>query len=329
MHFYDKDGYVITFDVSQKELINKFFEKNGFVVIGNVLNDDEINETIDEFFSLVSDNGKECSDEDLEKFYADQPFGKLGIIGSGPDLQSIAQLNNRQNPRVYEAFCTVLKNKNLIVEHDRLGAMRPTLRGTEEKVDWRTRDKWIHLDCNPMLGTASIGGYGIDTDRFNPIDFKETLVVQGLITLTDAREEDGGFHCIPGGHRIAREWSDRMMRENKSMQVEPDDPIRHGVLKIPIRKGCLLVWNTLLFHGNHPNYSTNWRMVQYIRMIPYGVTPYIPLFPEMKHYPIGFQMSSLGRKLFGLDSYASDNEQKNKQGIVQRMVDKIKTKKLD
>ncbi len=86
------------------------------------------------------------------------------------------------------------------------------------------------------------------------------------------------------------------------MEVKSDDPIRADVKNIPIRKGCLLVWNSLLFHGNHPNYSKNWRIVQYIRMLPNKGTPFGPLAPDMKYYPPQFQMTPLGKKLFGVES---------------------------
>jgi hypothetical protein len=293
---FEDDGFVISFQVSQKEEIDKFFEEYGFVVIKDVLNDEEIKETIDEFF-LTFDNGERATDDELEQFYADQPFGEFGIIGAGPDLKSVAQLNNRQNPKVYEAFSVIFGCQNLIVEHDRLGALRPTFRESGEKPNWRTRSKWLHLDCHPKKGTASIGGFKKYDDFHEFIDFGKTLVVQGLITLTDARVEDGGFHCIPGGHKFAHVWS----TDKKSMQVEADDPIHSKIKNIPLRKGCLLVWNTLLFHGNHPNFSKNWRIVQYIRMLPNKETPYGPLAPEMKYYPVQFQMTPLGKKLFGIE----------------------------
>lgn len=296
MSIFDDEGFVVNFDISQKLNIMQFFDTYGFVVISNVLDDDEIQETIDDYFSLL-DGGINASDEELEQFYATQPFGQFGIIGEGPDLKSLSQLNNRQNPKVYEAFSLILNSRELIVEHDRLGVLRPTFRESGEKVEWRTRDRWVHLDCNPLTGTASIGGF--KKININPIDFKETLIVQGLITLTDARVEDGGFHCIPGGHKLAHTWA----KGKISMQLEPDDPIRDGVTKIPIRAGCLLVWNTLLFHGNHPNFSSKWRIVQYIRMLPNKGTPYAPLAPEMKYYPIPFSMSLLGKKLFGIEPY--------------------------
>ncbi len=206
----DEDGFVISFSVYQKEEIKKFFDTFGFVVVRDVLNDEEIKETVDEFF-LSFDNGENATDIELEKFYEDQPFGKLGIIGTGPDLKSISQLSNRQNPKVYDAFCTVLNSNNLIVEHDRLGALRPTFRESGEKPTWRTRDRWVHLDCNPLTGKASIGGFQTVNDE--PIDFQNTLIVQGLLSLTDAQNEDGGFHCIPGAHtfscdglKIIKQW---------------------------------------------------------------------------------------------------------------------------
>lgn len=291
---FDDEGFAISYDLTEKEEINKFFNIFGFVVIRDVLNDEEIKETTDEFFESFQ-GGENASDEELESFYNDQPFSQFGIIGVGPDLKSISQLNNRQNPKVHKAFSTVLNCDDLIVEHDRLGALRPTMRASSEKKEWRTRDRWIHLDCNPMKGTASIGGFKLADDP-EPIDFDRTLIVQGLLTLTDAREQDGGFHCIPAAHIFSHKWAEG----KSSMQVDPNDPISADVVKIPLRKGCLLVWNSLLFHGNHPNHSDKWRIVQYIRMLPAKGTPYSPLYPELKDYPYGFQMTSLGEKLFGI-----------------------------
>src|SRR5437868_11484725 len=166
---FDEEGFAVSFDISQNEEILNFFDIYGFVVIKNVLDEEEIHDTIDEFYSSFENKDK-ASDIELNKFYADQPFGHLGIIGTGPDLSSISQLNNRQNPMVYQAFSTVLKSKDLIVEHDRLGVLRPS----ENKPEWRTRDKWIHLDCNPQTGHASIGGFNVE--NYEPIDFNKTLI---------------------------------------------------------------------------------------------------------------------------------------------------------
>jgi hypothetical protein len=49
-----------------------------------------------------------------------------------------------------------------------------------------------------------------------PIDFYNTLYVQGLVALSDAREQDGGFQCVPGSHvsGLHRELGPRGMGGN-------------------------------------------------------------------------------------------------------------------
>lgn len=70
-----------------------------------------------------------------------------------------------------------------------------------------------------------------------------------------------------------------------------------------MKKGSLLVWNSLLLHANYPNNSSNFRAVQYIRMLPISNGLYQPLFPNLTTYPDGFYPSKLGQKLFGMENW--------------------------
>jgi hypothetical protein len=45
----------------------------------------------------------------------------MGLIGLVSDIDSISQMNNRQNPKVYKAYSQVLKKKELIVDIGRIG----------------------------------------------------------------------------------------------------------------------------------------------------------------------------------------------------------------
>ena len=95
-----------------------------------------------------------------------------------------------------------------------------------------------------------------------------------------------------------------------------DDQLRKYVQQIPIRKGCLLIWSSLLMHGNHPNNSERFRAVQYIRQIPNsGDHPYGPMIKNKKDLlPKDLTLTPLGSRLFGLvpwgndDSEAEDND---------------------
>jgi len=301
----DDDGFVKSFEASDRLGVEQFFDTYGFVVIKNVLNDAEIEATLDEFWS---GDPKLKKDDPLtwEAYWQRQMFGHLGIIGAFSDVVSLTQLQNRQNPKVYEAFKVVLKNDKLWVDHDRLGVMRPTkgilFPGSSipvEKPEWRTKQNWLHLDCNPLLGYASIGSFN---DSRSTIDFTKTVIIQALITLTDAREENGGFHCVPGAHKHVIDYLGKRPPDvhlsQSNCQFPKKNPLHAKIQKIPVRKGCLLAWTSLLPHGNHPNMSNQWRAVQYIRMMPNSGTPYFPL--GCGYFPKEFSVNELGEKLFGI-----------------------------
>jgi hypothetical protein len=315
------DGFVQDFDTRSdtNEAILGFFSTYGFVVFRNVLSVAESEATVSEFFATNAPNGLDRADPNTwADFFSSQRFSHLGIMGGRPDLLSLRQLENRQNQRVHEAYSTILGCDQLWVDHDRLGVMRPTKNidfgGGQPTVDdvqeWRTVSNWLHLDCNPSsvahgVGKASIGGF---SDDQSPIDFKETLIIQSLLTLTDARVEDGGFHCVPGSHKATLAWAAENQQHGSSsnMQVPEDDAMQGSVQEIPIRAGCLLAWSSMLLHGNHPNRSESWRAVQYIRAMKTAGTPYSPLAPNPEWYNPAFRPSELGRRLFGMTAWGAE-----------------------
>lgn len=293
----DEEGFIVSFTTDQVDAIRKFFDEYGFVCIRDVLTDEEIKDTLGEFFSHFDPD----NDASIEEFFRRQRFGRFGIIGDHPDKESITLLNNRQNERVYKAFVAVIGETDLIVDHDRIGAMRPTYTSNGvERPTWRTIDRWLHLDCNPITGGVSVASFANTDAKHN---WDNGFLLQGFLSLTDAREKDGGFHCVPGGHKIALEWARAHGKESagSTLGVDADDPIRNWIQKISIRRGCLFVWSSFLFHANRPNYSDKWRIVQYIRMYVKHKTPFEPLFPFLGSYPSYFQMTPLGAKLFGTE----------------------------
>ena len=124
-----KDGFVVDFDpeIDSVTDIKGFFDRYGFVVIRNVLTDEEADSTLEEFWKRGEDKGLSRENPNTWAEYFDrQRFGHLGIMGLGPDLESLRQLENRQNPRVAQAFSLILGTDDLWIDHDRLGVMRPT-----------------------------------------------------------------------------------------------------------------------------------------------------------------------------------------------------------
>jgi hypothetical protein len=99
-------------------------------------------------------------------------IAKKGLLGGDISKGPIA-FQNRQNPKLYEAFKVLYGQPDLWVSIDRYGAMRPTknvpigkldpvrLRvdtsGAKEGIEhkdmssWKTTPLWLHWDLNPCV----------------------------------------------------------------------------------------------------------------------------------------------------------------------------------
>eukprot|EP00466_Bigelowiella_natans_P001758 jgi/Bigna1/89792/estExt_fgenesh1_pg.C_550123 len=245
---------------------------------------------------------------------------------------------NRQNPKVYNVFRNLLDSKKLWVSLDRYGIMRPTkvrVTGDERKCppssspevklvdkssEWATKKEWLHWDLNPFHFATSAAGFGFNAEVSRDAIAKKYgwTRVQGLVTITDCPEPVGGFHCVKGfqGKRFEAWRREHMETYGKEkgvatrnfVEIPSEDPMRREITKVPIRAGSLLVWNSQLPHGNFPNSSERFRMVQYIKMIPVEdpreFQPILGLddrrLKKNSFFPNGFTPSDLGARLFGI-----------------------------
>ena len=127
------------------------------------------------------------------------------------------------------------------------------------------------------------------------------------------------------------------------VEVPDDDPMRSETIQVPMRAGSLLIWDSQLPHGcvrsspsaiqsvlmtalannlfvlfrgfllgpnsNFPNTSDQFRIVQYVKMIPANdpreFRPALQLSKYMleQWFGRGYEPSELGRKLLGLDEW--------------------------
>ena len=148
--------------------------------------------------------------------------------------------DNRQYPRVYDAFVDVWDREDLWVTIDRAN-LNPPNRGA------RPFGGFIHWDS--------------DTSQV-PLPVN----VQGVLSLVDTDPEIGGFQCVPELFRTLEEWIATQPRDRNPFYPDTTGfPIRF----VPLRAGDLLIWNTLLAHGIKPNTSADRvRMAQYVSMYP-------------------------------------------------------------
>ncbi|MEM7031442.1 MAG: phytanoyl-CoA dioxygenase family protein [Chloroflexota bacterium] len=220
-----------------------FWEENGYVIIPNAVPQENLDRTVDLIWDFL-----EMDRNNPEAWYKYKPYTRddlcspISEAGMVEVYQHQALWDNRQHPRVYQAFCEIWGREDLWVSLDRAN-MKPPAHA--DKPDWGHKGM-VHWD--------------IDTDQ-NPIPF----MVQGVLYLTDTAENQGGFQCIPGFHNTFADW----------VKTQPED--RHprlpdltglDVKSVSGKAGDLLIWHSLLAHGNGHNTSDKPRLAQYITMSP-------------------------------------------------------------
>jgi hypothetical protein len=215
-----------------------FFDKNGYVVVHNAVpqeNLDAVIKTAWEFLEMNSD--------DPDTWYPPERKSTLVFLHQHQTLW-----DNRQSPRLYQAFADLLGTEKLWVSMDR-ASMKPPL---DPRFPHYNDRGFVHWD--------------LDTSRPLP----QTLGVQGVLALEDTTEEMGGFCCIPGFHGntletwIAGQPPDRDPRKPDLSRL----PEGCQVTPIPMRAGDLVIWDRTLAHGNGANRGRRPRLAQYIAMYP-------------------------------------------------------------
>ena len=147
--------------------------------------------------------------------------------------------DNRQYPRVYDAFADIWGTEKLWVTIDRANLNLPVQPGFEFK-------GFIHWDYDP------------ETKPQN---------VQGVLALADQTDENtGGFQCIPELYRTYDTW--KLTQPADRDHFKPDTT-GFELVKVKMEAGDLLIFNSTQPHGIRPNHSKDKvRLAQYISMMP-------------------------------------------------------------
>jgi ectoine hydroxylase-related dioxygenase (phytanoyl-CoA dioxygenase family) len=305
----DNEGFCQAFTVNEPNEIAEFFWKYGFVVVRDVLSQEDVQQTYKEIFEVarVDPNKPESwINVNWDKVYGSSYNAKKGFLGNNIALTPAAW-KNRENENIYKAYGAILKQKDLWIKLDRFGFMRPTRQlisgnTTVDRVDWETSRNWVHWDQNPWLEP-------------------NFCRIQAIIAITDSTNTTGGFHCIPGFTHHFKTWAKKNIEsKNFSCLVNfpDDDDIKKHTTRIFMRKGSILMWDSRTPHGNYPNESNGFRIVQYTGMYPY---PHKDIDAqeilgqrkrEMKNlfkysiFPIN--LTPLGKKICGLEDYGEDEK---------------------
>lgn len=272
----------------------QFWIRNGYIVIKQAVAKEQVQKLADLLWEF---EGKDPADPST---WYTTPFPEMKmkeLTGSGMvELYNHPlQWENRQYPRVYEAFVDI----------------------------WGTEKLWVTIDrANlnlPLRPEDSFKGF-IHWD-YDPEDKPQN--VQGVLALADQTDENmGGFQCIPELFRTYETW--KLTQPADRDHYKPDTT-GFELEKVKMEAGDLLIFNSLQPHGIRPNRSAGKvRIAQYISMMPAEednqalrewrihswrdkeapqghAFPGDPLQRE-KQQPVA-ELSPLGRKLLGLDTW--------------------------
>lgn len=218
----------------------EFWTRNGYVIVKNAITRDQAKETADFIWEF-----EEKNPGDPGSWYT-PPRAEMQmkeLIGSGMVEVYNHQLlwNNRQMPRVYNAFVDIWGTEKLWVTIDRANLNFPLRPDDPFK-------GFIHWDYDP------------ETKPQN---------VQGVLALADQVDENmGGFQCIPELFRTYDTWKTTQPEDRNRFQ--PDiRGMEDKIVKVRLEAGDLLIFHSAQPHGIRPNQSQDKvRIAQYISMMP-------------------------------------------------------------
>jgi len=215
-----------------------FWQQNGYVIIHDAVPEENIDAVVNMIWQF-----EEKDPNDPATWYRpprrDIQMTELRNSGMVEVYNHPALWNNRQYPKVYDAFVDIWGTEKLWVTIDRANLNLPVRPGSEFK-------GFIHWDIDTSLTPKPVN-------------------VQGVLSLSDTTEETGGFQCIPELYRNFDEWV-----KTQPADRDPFMPDISGfnIEKVITKKGDLLIWNSMLAHGIRPNHSSRPRLAQYISMMP-------------------------------------------------------------
>lgn len=270
-----------------------FWIHNGYVVVKNAVPREQA-EVLANYLWEYEDK-KQNDPETWYKPTLSMKMSELNNTGMVEIYNHQHLWDNRQFPKVHQAFADIWGTEKLWVTIDRANLNFPIRPGHEYK-------GFIHWDYDP------------ETKPQN---------VQGVLALADQNDENmGGFQCIPELFRTYDTW--KLTQPEDRDHFKPDTT-GFELVKVKMDAGDLLIFNSSQPHGIRPNNSKDKvRMAQYIAMIPADEDNEEMLQWRIdawknKHVPEGYafpgdplnreskqpvaELSHLGKKLLGIEKW--------------------------
>lgn len=217
-----------------------FWMHNGYIVIKNAVPKDQAQKTA-EFLWEFEEKDPDNPDTWYAPPRAEMKMKELAGTGMVEVYNHQHLWDNRQMPKVYDAFVDIWATEKLWVTIDRANLNFPNRPGHEQK-------GFIHWDYDPETRPQN---------------------VQGVLALADQTDEHmGGFQCIPWLYRNYDTW--KLTQPKDRDRFQPDiNGLEDKIVKVKLQAGDLLIFNSTEPHGIRPNLSKDKvRIAQYISMMP-------------------------------------------------------------
>ncbi|GJM27996.1 MAG: phytanoyl-CoA dioxygenase [Cyclobacteriaceae bacterium] len=218
----------------------EFWINNGYIVVKKAVSREQAEATANFLWEF-----EEKDPQDPSTWYtaerAEMQMKELAGTGMVEVYNNQYLWNNRQHPKIYQAFVDVWGTEKLWVTIDRANLNFPIRPGYQYQ-------GFIHWDYDPETRPQN---------------------VQGVLALADQTDpEMGGFQCIPELYRTYHTW--KLSQPEDRDRFKPDISRFEGKIeKVALEAGDLLIFNSTQPHGIRPNRSNDKvRIAQYISMMP-------------------------------------------------------------
>jgi ectoine hydroxylase-related dioxygenase (phytanoyl-CoA dioxygenase family) len=313
--------YGEVFDLGDEKAIVEFFGENGYVVVRGIISPEDCEATMDEVESILrttvrttaTSGGVVVGDEKVgfrwRKANTHEQMlvtNRFRVLTSGPVFMP-QFVRNRVNPRLLQLFSMLFqrfsKTKQFMVTHDSgcfYPATLPIINGCEEpKPELKTPDDYPHLDMHPD-GYKEPNGVtvkqkrdGLTYDQASDFMTENNLICESdglqlaaVLNLLPNREQDGGFMCLPGFHKLTFDsWIAEHQKEkgsgsakkvevglyhfDKNKKSDAKSVGVHEWRRVPAPSGAAIVWDQRLAHGSRSNASNRPRCAQFVKAIPF------------------------------------------------------------
>ncbi|MEM9673760.1 MAG: phytanoyl-CoA dioxygenase family protein [Bacteroidota bacterium] len=216
----------------------QFWIENGYIVVKNAVPEEQV-ERLANFLWEFEEKDPNNPATWYAPARAEMKMKELTNTGMVEVYNHQYLWDNRQYPKVHQAFADIWGTEKLWVTIDRANLNFPNRPGFETK-------GFIHWDYDP------------ETKPQN---------VQGVLALADQTDENmGGFQCVPELYRTYDTWKLTQPADRNHFQP---DVSGFEIVKVPLQAGDLLIFNSTEPHGIRPNNSKDKiRIAQYISMMP-------------------------------------------------------------